>query len=82
MNENRHTESYDLPKNTWDEMFDESKQVRSEYKTVMDYLDQESTDELNKKEELSKVLFMTQGITFTVYNSGEGVEKIFPFCGQ
>ncbi|RZK67534.1 MAG: circularly permuted type 2 ATP-grasp protein, partial [Pedobacter sp.] len=24
-------------------------------------------------------LFLTQGITFTVYSSGEGIEKIFPF---
>lgn len=60
-------------------MFDESRQVRTEYETVMNYLEEESTEELNKKEELSKVLFMSQGITFTVYNSGEGVEKIFPF---
>jgi uncharacterized circularly permuted ATP-grasp superfamily protein len=79
MIKNKHTELYDLPKNTWDEMFDESKQVREEYKIVMDYLGQESTEELNKKEELSKLLFMSQGITFTVYNSGEGIEKIFPF---
>jgi uncharacterized circularly permuted ATP-grasp superfamily protein len=79
MIKNKHTELYNLPSNTWDEMFDQLKQVRSEYKVVMDYLDLESTEELNKKEELSKVLFMSQGITFTVYNSGEGIEKIFPF---
>ena len=66
MIKNTHAESYDLPKNTWDEMFDESKTVRNEYKKVIDYLDQESTEELNKKEELSKVLFMSQGITFTI----------------
>jgi uncharacterized circularly permuted ATP-grasp superfamily protein len=74
-----YTKSYDLPENTWDEMFKDSETVREAYKTVMDYLDLESTEELNKKEELSKVLFMSQGITFTVYNSGEGIEKIFPF---
>ena len=37
-----------------------------------------SIDELNHKEELAKRLFMSQGITFTVYSSGEGIEKIFP----
>lgn len=79
MIKNKYTELYNLPENTWDEMFDQTKQVREEYKMVMDYLDLESADELNKKEELSKLLFMSQGITFTVYNSGEGVEKIFPF---
>ncbi|WP_316813391.1 circularly permuted type 2 ATP-grasp protein [Pedobacter heparinus] len=79
MEEKSHTKSYDPPINTWDEMFNDSKTVREEYKTVMDYLNLESAEELNKKEELSKVLFMSQGITFTVYNSGEGIEKIFPF---
>jgi len=79
MTKNTHTELYNMPSNTWDEMFDQLKQVRTEYKVVMDYLELESTEELNKKEELSKVLFMSQGITFTVYNSGEGIEKIFPF---
>ena len=79
MIEKGYSKGYNPPANTWDEMFDQSKQIRTEYKTVMDYLSQESIDELNKKEELSKSLFMSQGITFTVYNSGEGIEKIFPF---
>jgi uncharacterized circularly permuted ATP-grasp superfamily protein len=34
---------------------------------------------MNHKDELAKKLFMSQGITFTVYSSGEGIEKIFPF---
>jgi uncharacterized circularly permuted ATP-grasp superfamily protein len=76
---NKHADFYEIPVNTWDETFDSRKNVRNEYKRVVDYLDLESTEELNKKEELSKLLFMSQGITFTVYNSGEGVEKIFPF---
>ena len=42
-------------------------------------MQQLSIEELNKKEELAKRLFMSQGITFTVYSSGEGIEKIFPF---
>jgi uncharacterized circularly permuted ATP-grasp superfamily protein len=79
MDKSNFSASYDVPLNTWDEMFHEDKKVRTEYSRVMDYLDKETSDELNKKEELSKMLFMNQGITFTVYNSGEGVEKIFPF---
>ncbi|RZK75265.1 MAG: circularly permuted type 2 ATP-grasp protein, partial [Pedobacter sp.] len=35
--------------------------------------------EMGLKDELAKKLFLTQGITFTVYSSGEGIEKIFPF---
>jgi uncharacterized circularly permuted ATP-grasp superfamily protein len=63
---------------TWDEMYDGST-VRDPYRSVLDFLNQIPLDELNKKEELAKRLFMSQGITFTVYSSGEGVEKIFPF---
>jgi len=54
-------------------------QVRSHYQQVFDFLQNIPSDELSKKEELAKRLFMSQGITFTVYSSGEGVEKIFPF---
>jgi uncharacterized circularly permuted ATP-grasp superfamily protein len=34
---------------------------------------------MSHKVELAKKLFMSQGVTFTVYSSGEGIEKIFPF---
>lgn len=65
-------------KNTWDEMYDTGA-VRHQYSGVVDFLQHLSIEELGKKEEQAKRLFMTQGITFTVYNSGEGIEKIFPF---
>jgi uncharacterized circularly permuted ATP-grasp superfamily protein len=53
--------------------------VREQYRKVVAFMQNLSIDELNKKEELAKRLFMSQGITFTVYSSGEGIEKIFPF---
>lgn len=59
-------------------MYD-STSVRAQYKEVVDFLQQLSVGQLNKKEEQAKRLFMSQGITFTVYSSGEGIEKIFPF---
>jgi uncharacterized circularly permuted ATP-grasp superfamily protein len=65
-------------KNTWDEMY-ATGSVRSQYSGVVDYLQHLSVEALGKKEEQARRLFMTQGITFTVYNSGEGIEKIFPF---
>lgn len=64
--------------NTWDEMYEKST-VRNQYQGVVKFLEQLGVDELNKKEEQAKRLFMSQGITFTVYSSGEGIEKIFPF---
>ncbi|MGG9970783.1 circularly permuted type 2 ATP-grasp protein [Ferruginibacter sp. SUN002] len=71
-------QSYLVDSNTWDEMYKNSN-VREQYKKAVEFLQQLSVEELNKKEELAKRLFMSQGITFTVYSSGEGIEKIFPF---
>src|SRR6516225_3955447 len=78
--------SYSVDPGTWDEMYSgpertdsSSSEVRGQYQGVVDFMQQMSIDELNKKEELAKKLFMSQGITFTVYSSGEGIEKIFPF---
>ncbi|CAN5459205.1 circularly permuted type 2 ATP-grasp protein [soil metagenome] len=71
-------QKYPLNPLVWDEMhaFDG---VRPQYQKVFDFLLDISAEELNKKEELARRLFMSQGITFTVYSDGEGVEKIFPF---
>ena len=71
-------DSYHVDPHTWDEMYGHSA-VRPHYQGVVDFLRQMSIDELNRKEDLANRLFMSQGITFTVYSSGEGIEKIFPF---
>lgn len=78
MQANKLLKTYFVDTNTWDEMYMESS-VREQYQRVVAYMQQLDLDELNKKEELAKRLFMSQGITFTVYSSGEGIEKIFPF---
>jgi uncharacterized circularly permuted ATP-grasp superfamily protein len=70
--------NYTVPPKTWDEMY-AGGEVRTPYQSVHDFLRQFSQDELSKKEEMARRLFMSQGITFTVYSSGEGIEKIFPF---
>src|SRR6201996_3298347 len=70
--------SYLVDTHTWDEMYG-NQSVRPQYQGVVEFMQQMSIEELNKKEELAKRLFMSQGITFTVYSSGEGIEKIFPF---
>ena len=71
--------NYQNISNTWDEMYISDDNLRSQYHKIIGYLKNESISDLNKKEELAKRLFMSQGITFTVYDSGEGIEKIFPF---
>jgi len=70
--------SYHVQPNVWDEMF-ASEGLRDAYKNFVGNIEDLSADEMNRRDELAKKLFMSQGITFTVYNSGEGIEKIFPF---
>lgn len=71
-------DNYTTNANTWDEMYDQIN-VREPYKKVFDFISNIPAAELNKNEELARRLFMSQGVTFTVYSSGEGIEKIFPF---
>jgi len=53
--------------------------IRSHYQEFIRSFEKLDVSEMDQKSELAKKLFMTQGITFTVYNDGEGIEKIFPF---
>ena len=69
---------YELIPRVYDEMY-KKEEIRNPYKTIFENLTKISREELEKKQELAKILFMSQGITFTVYSSGEGIEKIFPF---
>jgi uncharacterized circularly permuted ATP-grasp superfamily protein len=78
MRTNEILSNYKPTENTWDEMY-VNDSVRNQYQSVVSFLEQLSFEELTKKEEQAKALFMSQGITFTVYSSGEGIEKIFPF---
>lgn len=71
--------NYNKNSNTYDEMFFDEQNYRNHYNNFINNFSKESLETLNKKEELAKRLFMSQGITFTVYDSGEGIEKIFPF---
>lgn len=71
-------QSYLLEEGVFDEMLNE-KTVREGYEKFVNAIGGLSPAEMGDKDELAKKLFMSQGITFTVYNSNEGVEKIFPF---
>ncbi|MBX0291172.1 circularly permuted type 2 ATP-grasp protein [Hymenobacter sp. HSC-4F20] len=78
MTENSLLHTYQEQPNIWDEMF-HAEQVRPEYRSFVAAIENLPRTEMTRKDELAKKLFMSQGITFTVYNSGEGIEKIFPF---
>jgi uncharacterized circularly permuted ATP-grasp superfamily protein len=71
-------QSYQEQPNVWDEMFSTG-EIRSPYKNFVSVIEDLPPTEMTHKDEMAKKLFMSQGITFTVYNSGEGIEKIFPF---
>ena len=53
--------------------------VRNHYRDFVNGFSKFDVSEMDQKNDLAKKLFMTQGITFTVYDNGEGIEKIFPF---
>src|ERR1700749_1083592 len=78
MQESAYFNQYSPINGVWDEMYGVGS-IRDHYSKVIDYLSRESSEDLARKEELGKRLFMSQGIIFTVYSSGEGIEKIFPF---
>lgn len=79
MDKNHLFSSYDTLPSTWDEMYNNNAEFRAQYEGFVNYLKNTSPEILTKKEDLSKQLFMSQGVTFTVYSDNEGIEKIFPF---
>src|SRR5690606_27373582 len=69
---------YVYHENTWDEMYD-SKNIRHQYSHVFSMLKNLDVDSMSNRHRLAGELFLNQGITFTVYNNNEGIERIFPF---
>lgn len=68
-----------LPReNFWDEMCSASG-IREPYEVMYEFFKNTPVDAFHEREQLSKKLFMRQGITFTVYADNEGIERIFPF---
>ncbi|GAB3582003.1 circularly permuted type 2 ATP-grasp protein [Hymenobacter daeguensis] len=78
MPENALLNSYPELANVWDEMF-RAEGTRPEYRHFVTAIENLAGTEMTRKAELAKKLFLSQGVTFTVYSSGEGIEKIFPF---
>jgi uncharacterized circularly permuted ATP-grasp superfamily protein len=68
-----------VPGNFYDEMFSAQGQARPHYQTLATLLSRFSGEEIEKRARLAKLAFLNRGITFAVYGSDEGTEKIFPF---
>lgn len=71
------TTSYSPLESVYDEM--SNGKIRPHFQKFIDSLDRLDHNELSVRNEMAKKLFMREGITFTVYSDGEGIEKIFPF---
>lgn len=63
----------------FDEMFAGPNVVRPHYSKLLDRFKEMARDEFQRKSDLAASTFLTQGITFTVYNDDQGTERIFPF---
>jgi uncharacterized circularly permuted ATP-grasp superfamily protein len=60
-------------------MYAENGTIRKNYRKFSKLLKKLSIEDLNSMSEFSRDFFMNQGVTFTVYDDDQGVEKIFPF---
>ncbi len=60
-------------------MFRVPGQARPHYQTLLERFQGMDQEEFLRKRTLADTSFLTQGITFTVYNDNQGTEKIFPF---
>ncbi len=63
----------------YDELLDRQRRPRAHYQALYDRLLSLPADELNRRKSAADVSFLNQGITFTVYSSSEGTERIFPY---
>lgn len=64
----------------FDEMFAaEGHVVRDHYKKLLRSFNELTPAEVEARKQVASVFFLNQGVTFTVYGSDEGVERIFPF---
>ena len=65
--------------NFFDEMLDESGQVRPHYQRFCSLFESLGSDEFAEKRHSIDMAFLRQGITFNVYGDSQGAERIFPF---
>jgi uncharacterized circularly permuted ATP-grasp superfamily protein len=71
--------SYGRHPAAWDELFRELQQPHDHCRTLVDCLSRLVTAAFQSKRTNADLVFINQGITFSVYSDRRGVEKIFPF---
>jgi uncharacterized circularly permuted ATP-grasp superfamily protein len=63
----------------FDEMFAEPGLARPHYLKLLERFKEMDREEFERKRALAASTFLSQGVTFTVYNDDQGTERIFPF---
>src|SRR4051812_36760452 len=63
----------------FDEMFAGQDVARPHYTKLFERFKEMDREEFERKRALAASAFLTQGVTFTVYNDDQGTERIFPF---
>jgi uncharacterized circularly permuted ATP-grasp superfamily protein len=63
----------------YDEMFDCERAPRGQYRRLYERLLELTPAELQQRQHAADLMFLHQGVTFTVYNASEGTERIFPY---
>jgi len=70
---------YHRHETAWDELFHEPDRPHDHCRLLVDRLSQLVTTTFQGKRATADLVFINQGITFSVYADRRGVEKIFPF---
>ena len=63
----------------YDEMFATADDPRAQYQALFHRLLELAPSELKQRQQTADIAFLNQGITFTVYGSDDGTERIFPY---
>ena len=72
-------DNYQLDQQYYDEMFQLAGEPRPHYAALFKRLLELSPTALEQYQQAADNSFLHQGITFTVYGSEEGTERIFPY---
>src|SRR5207302_5571351 len=72
-------EDYQPHARAWDELFQTSEEPHSHSRLLVDRLGRLQPNEFKERRAGADLVFVNQGITFSVYSDRRGVEKIFPF---
>ena len=70
---------YSLHEKAWDELFGRDAQAHPHCHALVQWLGQLAVSQFQERRHNADLVFVNQGITFSVYSDRRGVEKIFPF---